>query len=229
MDEATALGAFVAVGAVAGAVVVIRNLARERRNRRALLVEIEAVAAREAPPYWPKAQTPPEPERSWEPPKPPIEPLPRPATPAATPAARPAGPALANLKLPRFTDLAAALDELDEPGAATEMQLYAVARMGILGDVPPLSRQQASALLSARTYAAAVLDDKLDGLSGTDEERDVIAAAVAFIVTDPELLQRVIAWNNRRFARGTHHSEPKPKRDGHYLRVEQELRRIVLG
>jgi hypothetical protein len=128
--------------------------------------------------------------------------------------------------MPQLADLAPHLEELGKAdGTATERQLSAVASLG-MGELPGLSRTQASALLSARRYSEGVLHAEIGEMNGYRNERWIEAKAVEFIIRDAALRKRVIMWNNRSFARGGA-DVPRPKKDEHYARVRQHLRELL--
>ena len=72
---------------------------------------------------------------------------------------------------PRFSALAAQLVAIGGTlGSATERQTAAIAGLG-MGSFPELSREQASALLSALSYAQGVLHAEIRQTDGYEGER----------------------------------------------------------
>jgi len=84
---------------------------------------------------------------------------------------------------------------------------------------------QASALLSARRYAEGIIHAEIGVMDGYENEQWIEAKLVEYIIKDPALRGRVMAWSARSFARGGA-EVPRPKRDEHYAKVRDYLREL---
>lgn len=129
--------------------------------------------------------------------------------------------------IPSLSGLSAALAQIPNGSGriATENQIRAVRRLR-MGEPNGLSMEQASALLSAKRYSEGVIYAEIGEMDGYDDERLIEATLVDFIIGDPALRDRVIAWSARSFARGGA-DVPKPKKDEHYFRVQARLRELL--
>lgn len=140
----------------------------------------------------------------------------------------------AHLPMPSLRDLMPHLSKIEvRPAKASFAQLGVVASMGIVSELADLTNGQVGALLSARSYARDVL--RLSGLDlkGFSGQAFVEASLVAFIITDPFLLERAIQVDDqqraftedeRRFARGR---EPPLLLDPTYQSVADEAKRLL--
>jgi DNA polymerase-3 subunit epsilon len=126
---------------------------------------------------------------------------------------------------PSLADLATALAQINGTmRTATENQLRAVGRLG-MGDLPGLSFDQASALLSAKRYSEGIIHAEIGVMDGYENEQWIEAKLVEFIISDAALRERVVSWSARSFARGGAHV-PRPKRDEHYAKVRGYLQEL---
>ena len=126
-----------------------------------------------------------------------------------------------------WPDLLRHVEDLADDGPCTERQKAALVDLG-LGEPPSLSKKQASAFLSARSFAEGVIYRRIGAINGYPGEREIEAALVSFIVATRPIRDRAIKWNQRSFARGGSSSGiPSPKRDEHFDRVDEELERLL--
>lgn len=108
------------------------------------------------------------------------------------------------------------------PGTATDRQIAAVERaLGITMD-QPMSREQASMVLCARDYAEAMVA-VFEREQATLDEQVAVPLTIAFIMSSPEVRDYVTKWGEDRFNRGTHHSDPRLRRNEHFARVHAFL------
>jgi hypothetical protein len=128
--------------------------------------------------------------------------------------------------MPLLTDLSSALDVIGgAPFSATENQLSAVSTLE-MGEFLGLSIEQANALLSARRYSEGVIHAEIGMMNRYENERWIEARLVDFIIRDPALRKRAIAWSSRSFARGGS-QVPRPRKDEHYAHVRRYLRELL--
>ena len=125
--------------------------------------------------------------------------------------------------IPGLDGLLDHLADFKNPGgrSATEMQRNSIERLALGRPPEDISFEQASAILSARSYAESVLNSM--GLRHSF--RLLQGNLIAFIVADRLLLERAIAWNDRSYARRSE-SAPAPRRDEHWKKLVAEARRL---
>ena len=125
---------------------------------------------------------------------------------------------------PTLVDILPSLVDLAGSRRATDSQRDALARLS-LGTPPEyMSFEQASALLSARAYIAALLH-QIGERRGSGERRALEAHLIAFVLKDPLLLQGVIKWDARSDNRGSA-DIANPRRDEHWEKIASEARRL---
>ena len=125
--------------------------------------------------------------------------------------------------MPTLDSLLDLLPDLKEPGGrpATEMQRNAIERLALGRPPNDMSFEQASAILSARSYAEGVLNSM--GLRHSF--RVLQSNLIAYVVADRPLLERAIAWSDRSYARQSS-SPPAPRRDEHWKKLIAEAQRL---
>ena len=115
------------------------------------------------------------------------------------------------------------IDDMGGGAAASPAQRAAVERLGFGGSPKEVSSEQASAILSANAYAKAVSDKVTKDYH---VGKEVSQRLIGFIVADRPVLERVIKWNERSFARGGG-DKVSPKNDEFWNKVLQEGKKIA--
>jgi hypothetical protein len=108
----------------------------------------------------------------------------------------------------------------DPPATDAQIQSF----RSLFGEPPDdLTFSQASAMLSCRDYANEVVDT-LRAAMGDSVRLAIGRAVAAFISRQPDVLQAVVKWNERRWQSGAERSNIRATR--HFLQVQAEVCRL---
>ena len=104
------------------------------------------------------------------------------------------------------------IDDRAEP--ATYRQLGMLALMGVTGPMEKaaaLTKSQVGAMLSAKSYIEAVMDEPTEGIGNQNDERIIRVALVGYIIKDDDFRRKVINWNIAKKAVGRGKTFPKSR------------------
>ena len=100
---------------------------------------------------------------------------------------------------------------------ATDSQIKAIERHYNTTIDFTMSMDQASRILAIRDYVVAVANAARKVNVPVSEDHELIVAT--WVLNTEELSDYVNAWGRRRFQRGHHHGDPKPKRTEEFWRI----------
>jgi hypothetical protein len=134
---------------------------------------------------------------------------------------------------PSIEDLLPYLLKIDDrAGPATFRQIGMLALMGVTGGMETavtLTTAQAGAILSAKSYIEAVMDEPTDGIGNQHDERLIKIALAGYIIKDDAFRRKVINWNIAKNAVGRGKTPPmKPDAQSRLIREEVARMRAAL-